>query len=89
MSQKSSVGARICSKWVLRLAQHRIIAQNGPEIQQHLLNVEDMRRTFLETWGDTVTMPSKLCRRNSRTNTRRHHVTVEGDIYKMPATSKY
>lgn len=74
---------RIWAEWVSRLARHRIMAQSGPDIQLHLLIVEDVRRRLRRVWGGTGAMLSGLCRENGQTNDRRHHVLFEGDIYKV------
>ena len=43
--------SRIFVKRVLRLARHRIIAQKGPEIQQHLLKYGGYAEKALDSMG--------------------------------------
>ena len=53
------------------------------------LIVEDMRRRRSRVWGDATAMSPESCRETGQTNTRKHHVAFEGDIYKMATSSRY
>jgi len=64
----------------------------SPEMDRKSNNTSLMWRTMRRkghgSWGDTATMLSEPSREGIQTKNRRHHVTLDGDIYKVPTTSK-
>ena len=80
---------RICSKWVSRLARHRIIAQKGPEIPTTPLDCGGYAEKALESMGRHCCDGFRIMPGDRSNEHPKASCSCKGDIYKMAASSKY